>query len=130
MFSTIAQCIVFGWSLTLGTIPQYELKLGPTFNVASEDVLVQRVGLNALVCDHFFVWTEIETYDTPLSLFAYAPFRTDYSVGAEVRISEQLKIGAVHECIHPVVSSNKPDTNSLSTGTTEFFVTIKSKGSK
>ena len=130
--------LVLSWALSFGFIPDGNLAIERPANaevsraVISYDEsksLTQTIELGLTAFDLVTVWTSIETYDRPKTLVQYAPFRSDYSIGA--RVSKPvgwavLEAGVTHECIHPVLSCG--DTgNRVYGGGTEVYVKVSGR---
>lgn len=102
MFSAI----VFSWFLSFGYIPLQSDCVGETLSELDSERIatVAELGISA----DFYrldVYGSIENYQYVSGKGTFYPFRADYVAGASLRITDNVKIIAEHECDHPVVCS-------------------------
>jgi len=128
--------LAIGYLLFLAFVPQTE---NATFHPVyggfeqsiTEPAFVASMGLK-FTLGRFTLSPTIETYtmkskESPF----FNPFRSDYEIRAEFRLSDkdaptQVTAGAWHECVHPVDSGDLPSVvNRYAGGETRFYLKIQ-----
>ncbi len=110
------------WFLTLGFQPFNQTKLND-LTVETTNTFTQQLGVEFYLGTYGKIYTDIEVYDTPVTLFSWSPYRIDFSIGAELKYMF-LSLGVYHECDHDV-SIPWRDQSSLagvSYGTTRYYL--------
>ena len=107
--------LVISWFLTLGYVP--------TMTESVEDSVIRiddsriatvaQIGISVSTEDDLFtIYTDVENYQYAFAngnIFSFAPFRTDYSFGLQVKPNDNIRFNVDHECDHPVSSSKRGD---------------------
>jgi len=139
------QGLILSWALVFCYVPEQENSLLTPYGAIGalqENAYKQDITIGLTYLDTLHVFTTIETYDTTETYLSYVPYRTDYSIGAEValpldRLSgnseksslEKLKIifGIWRECIHPIVTRNNETGYGYSGYETRIYVRVEGK---
>ena len=103
--------LIVSWFLTFGYVPSMAdgvdteiVRLDP-----SRIATVAQLGFSVATADELFrVYTDVESFqyipDGRAHNVNFHPIRVDYSIGFEIRPSENFRINIDHECDHPIVS--------------------------
>jgi hypothetical protein len=113
------------WALEAAWVPEEIIGLhgSETLGRHCFDKVSQTVSLDATMWDTLHFWTSIELYETPVTLFSYAPYDSRYYIGADVLLGP-VTVGIEHYCWHPVLTW-EDTTTELYGGRTKVFVKIE-----
>lgn len=129
--------LVVSWFLTLGYVPEMQDQISSSdtiiYQTASETMYqatTTKIGLSFETQDaRFKVYTDIQSFQYAKSPVRFSPFRIDFSIGAQLNITDPsdamtLHLNIDHECVHPVSSHNKLEYN-YAGGITVLSLTVK-----
>jgi hypothetical protein len=105
------QFLVFSWALTLGYVPQQCDYVGS--QSAEKDGKIATLtdfSLSATAYDTLRITTSVTTYQYAINYFVFAPYRADYKIEANIKVSRMIVVGISHECDHPVASIGNKKT--------------------
>ena len=116
--------LVVSWFLTLGYVPEMHDQIGssdPVVYQSASEIMHQattaKIGLSFETQDaRFKIYTDMQSFQYALSPVRFSPFRLDFSIGAQLNITDPsdtmaLHLNIDHECVHPVASHNKLEYN-------------------
>lgn len=98
--------LLLSWFLAFGYVPtQTECVNGTMLELdSSRIVTVIELGLTAQL-SRLSVYGSLQNYQYVGEEWNFHPFRVDYTVGASLRLTDNVRIIAEHECDHPIDSS-------------------------
>ena len=118
--------IVIGWFLTVGWVPlQYDYLDYKAFDVTHDDLAtVADVGFSVTFDDRLVIYTDVKSYQYKLTDSArFAPYRVNYTIGADFNLNDHVTISAKHNCNHEVINSDCVN-NRYQSGETSISATI------
>jgi len=122
--------LVFSWALSFGYVPEQFNAVDYTYQEVTFDKVdtVMKLSLDANLFNRVTIFTDVENFQTPVKgEMAFDPYRIDYTIGARLRISDNVSITAVHECDHPVSSTMNVKTGQYYMAETKIFAEIHGK---
>ena len=122
--------LVFSWALSFGYVPEQFNAVDYTYQEVTFDKVdtVMKLSLDANLFNRVTIFTDVENFQTPVKgEMAFDPYRIDYTIGARLRISDNVSITAVHECDHPVSSTMNVKTGQHYMAETKIFAEIHGK---
>lgn len=99
--------LVISWFLTFGYVPEMsDFVEGKTAEIDSGRIAtVAQIGLSASTDDELFtIYTDMKNFQyAPGALGqGFRPFRIDYSIGFQIKPSNNIRFNIEHECDHAV----------------------------
>jgi|WetSurMetagenome_2_1015567.scaffolds.fasta_scaffold28338_4 hypothetical protein len=105
--------LVISWWVLFGIVPQQKEAIGTGIvDLKSSPATVAEVGFNIIADKHFLVEFSIENYQyKSIDGLFFNPYRVDYRFKTGVIFNDHISIFFDHECDHPIVSCNIPNSN-------------------
>lgn len=115
------QWLLLSLALSCGYMPQNTQMVNQRFY--EQPGFTQTIEMSGLVAEHINVFGSVRTYDIYKSGLSFAPFRADYTIGAEL-LWHGFSLGIRHECDHPVIYTSN-QLLGYASSETEIYVSFR-----